>query len=109
MRLVEIPRLLSVSRADSTAAVGPDMTTCDGPLWLAITTPQDGPSAARVISGVAMTAAIAHRGPDSDGFYVSGGVGLGFRRLNQTVSLHDTPAIRGMIFKVRHLVVVEEA
>jgi asparagine synthase (glutamine-hydrolysing) len=30
----------------------------------------------------AMTAAIAHRGPDSDGFYVSGGVGLGFRRLS---------------------------
>src|SRR3984893_1324088 len=29
-----------------------------------------------------MTAAIAHRGPDSDGFYVSNGVGLGFRRLS---------------------------
>ena len=35
--------------------------------------------------------------------------GLGFRRLNQRVQLQDTPAIRGMIFKVRHLVVVEEA
>ena len=35
--------------------------------------------------------------------------GLGFRRLNQRVSVQDTPAIRGMIFKVRHLVVVEEA
>jgi len=35
--------------------------------------------------------------------------GLGFRRLNQTVELQDTPAIRGMIFKVRHLVVVEGA
>ena len=33
--------------------------------------------------------------------------GLGLRRLNQTVELEDTPAIRGMIFKVRHLVVVE--
>ena len=30
----------------------------------------------------AMTAVIAHRGPDSDGFYVSNGVGLGFRRLS---------------------------
>jgi large subunit ribosomal protein L30 len=35
--------------------------------------------------------------------------GLGFRRLHQRVELQDTPSIRGMIFKVRHLVVVEEA
>ncbi|MCH2173677.1 50S ribosomal protein L30 [Myxococcota bacterium] len=34
--------------------------------------------------------------------------GLGFRRLNQTVELEDTAAIRGMIRKVRHLVVVED-
>jgi large subunit ribosomal protein L30 len=34
--------------------------------------------------------------------------GLGFRRLNQTVELEDTPAIRGMIKKVIHLVVLEE-
>ena len=34
--------------------------------------------------------------------------GLGFRRLNQTVELEDTPAVRGMIRKVNHLVVVEE-
>jgi large subunit ribosomal protein L30 len=34
--------------------------------------------------------------------------GLGFRRLNQTVELEDTPAIRGMIRKVIHLVVLEE-
>jgi len=33
--------------------------------------------------------------------------GLGLRRLNQTVELEDTPAVRGMIFKVNHLVVVE--
>ncbi len=33
--------------------------------------------------------------------------GLGLRRLNQRVELEDTPAIRGMIRKVRHLVVVE--
>jgi len=33
--------------------------------------------------------------------------GLGLKRLNQTVELEDTPAIRGMIRKVRHLVVVE--
>ncbi len=35
--------------------------------------------------------------------------GLGFRKLNQRVELEDTPAIRGMIRKVRHLVVVEES
>ena len=34
--------------------------------------------------------------------------GLGFRRLNQRLQVQDTPSIRGMIFKVRHLVVVEE-
>ncbi|MBP8002193.1 MAG: 50S ribosomal protein L30 [Chloroflexi bacterium] len=33
---------------------------------------------------------------------------LGFRKLNQTVELDDTPAIRGMIHKVNHLVTVEE-
>ncbi len=31
---------------------------------------------------------------------------LGLRRLNQTVVLPDTPAFRGMIHKVRHLVEV---
>jgi large subunit ribosomal protein L30 len=32
---------------------------------------------------------------------------LGLRRLNHTVELKDTPAARGMIHKVRHLVTVE--
>ena len=34
--------------------------------------------------------------------------GLGLRRLNHTVELPDTPATRGMIHKVRHLVEVGE-
>lgn len=34
--------------------------------------------------------------------------GLGLSRLRQAVELQDTPAIRGMIDKVKHLVVVEE-
>jgi large subunit ribosomal protein L30 len=33
---------------------------------------------------------------------------LGLRRLHQTVEHDDNPVIRGMIFKVAHLVVVEE-
>jgi large subunit ribosomal protein L30 len=33
---------------------------------------------------------------------------LGLRRLGQTVELPDNPAVRGMIYKVRHLVTVEE-
>jgi large subunit ribosomal protein L30 len=33
--------------------------------------------------------------------------GLGLRRLNHTVEVADTPSIRGMIHKVRHLVVVQ--
>ena len=33
---------------------------------------------------------------------------LGLRKLHQSVLQEDTPAIRGMAFKVRHLVSVEE-
>jgi large subunit ribosomal protein L30 len=34
--------------------------------------------------------------------------GMGLRRLGHTVELPDTPATRGMILKVRHLVEVSE-
>jgi large subunit ribosomal protein L30 len=34
-------------------------------------------------------------------------MGLGLRRIRHTVELKDTPATRGMIHKVRHLVTVE--
>ncbi len=33
--------------------------------------------------------------------------GMGLRRINHTVELADSPSIRGMIHKVRHLVTVE--
>jgi large subunit ribosomal protein L30 len=33
---------------------------------------------------------------------------LGFKRLHQTVEHLDTPTLRGMLYKVAHLVVVEE-
>ena len=33
---------------------------------------------------------------------------MGLRRLGHTVELADTPATRGMIHKVRHLVTVQE-
>jgi large subunit ribosomal protein L30 len=33
---------------------------------------------------------------------------LGLRRVNQTVEVADTPSTRGMLSKVRHLIVVEE-
>ncbi|GAB4158520.1 MAG: 50S ribosomal protein L30 [Candidatus Promineifilaceae bacterium] len=33
---------------------------------------------------------------------------LGLRKLNQIIVQEDTPAIRGMLDKVRHLVTVEE-
>ena len=32
---------------------------------------------------------------------------LGLRRLNHTIEVADTPAVRGMLHKVRHLVTVE--
>ena len=35
--------------------------------------------------------------------------GLGLRRMHHVVELEDTAAVRGMITKVTHLVVVEEA
>lgn len=35
--------------------------------------------------------------------------GLGLRRLHQTVEHEDTPSIRGMLKKVRHLVEVKPA
>lgn len=34
--------------------------------------------------------------------------GLGFHRLQQVVEREDTPSVRGMVDKVRHLVVVVE-
>jgi large subunit ribosomal protein L30 len=33
---------------------------------------------------------------------------LGFKRLHQTVEHVDSPTLRGMLYKVAHLVVVEE-
>ena len=33
--------------------------------------------------------------------------GLGLRRMHHTVELEDTPAVRGMINKVRYLLAVE--
>lgn len=34
---------------------------------------------------------------------------LGLRRMNQTVTHEDTPQVRGMVDRVRHLVSLEEA
>ncbi len=36
-------------------------------------------------------------------------VGLGLNKINKTRELEDTPSVRGMIDKVRHLVSVDEA
>ena len=36
-------------------------------------------------------------------------VGLGLNKMNRTRELEDTPAVRGMINKVSHLVKIEEA
>lgn len=33
--------------------------------------------------------------------------GLGLRRMHQTVEVEDTPAVRGMINKISHLLVVK--
>lgn len=36
-------------------------------------------------------------------------IGLGLDKINRTRELEDTPAVRGMIDKVRHLIRVEDA
>lgn len=36
-------------------------------------------------------------------------VGLGLGKMSKTVELEDTPAIRGMIHKVRHMVEVQDS
>ena len=33
---------------------------------------------------------------------------LGLKRLNQVVAHEDSPAVRGMVYKVRHLVEIQE-
>ncbi|MEE2996968.1 MAG: 50S ribosomal protein L30 [Pseudomonadota bacterium] len=35
-------------------------------------------------------------------------IGLGLNKINRTRELEDTPAVRGMVNKVKHLVRVEE-
>lgn len=35
-------------------------------------------------------------------------IGLGLNKMNRTSELEDTPAVRGMINKVKHLVRVED-
>ena len=35
--------------------------------------------------------------------------GLGFTRLNQVVTRVDTPAVRGMVLKIPHLVVIVDS
>jgi len=36
-------------------------------------------------------------------------VGLGLNKMHKTRTLEDTPAVRGMINKVKHLVLIEES
>ncbi len=36
-------------------------------------------------------------------------IGLGLNRMHRTRELEDTPAVRGMVNKIQHLVRVEEA
>ncbi|TVR99271.1 MAG: 50S ribosomal protein L30 [Rhodospirillales bacterium] len=36
-------------------------------------------------------------------------IGLGLNKMNRTRELEDTPAVRGMIAKVKHLVRVDDA
>ena len=63
-------------------------------------------------SGNGKTAGRGHKGAKSrSGFkrnQLAVVTGLGLRRIRHTVELKDSPSIRGMIHKVRHLVEVSE-
>lgn len=52
---------------------------------------------------VTLTRSLIGRPPDQRTTVAS----LGLRRVNQTVEVADTPSNRGMLVKVRHLIVVE--
>jgi len=54
---------------------------------------------------VTLTKSLAKRLPNQ----LANAHGLGLKRIHQTVSLQDTPAIRGMINKIYFMVKVEEA
>lgn len=45
----------------------------------------------------------------ADMFQAANLKGLGLRKINDVRELEDTPAVRGMINKVNHLVAVEQA
>jgi large subunit ribosomal protein L30 len=52
---------------------------------------------------VTLVRSVIGRPPDQRATVAS----LGLRRIHQTVELVDTPSTRGMLTKVRHLIVVE--
>lgn len=54
---------------------------------------------------ITLVRSVIGRPPDQEATVRS----LGLRKIHQTVERPDTPDVRGMINKVRHLVTVEEA
>ena len=54
---------------------------------------------------VTLIKSLSKRNPN----HIANAHGLGLKRINQTVRLQDTPAIRGMINRIYYLVKVEEA
>jgi large subunit ribosomal protein L30 len=45
----------------------------------------------------------------ADKFQAANLRGLGLRKINDVAELEDTPSVRGMIYKVAHLVAVDKA
>ncbi|TLM66100.1 MAG: 50S ribosomal protein L30 [Deltaproteobacteria bacterium] len=64
------------------------------------------PETERTMADIKVT--LKRSGIGRDKYFTKVLQGLGLRRLNQTVTLKDTPEIRGMIVKVSHLVAVED-
>jgi large subunit ribosomal protein L30 len=67
-----------------------------------------------------MTGKVGNKGPTIRIKYVKSAIGcprrhklvvksLGFKRLNQVITRMDTPAIRGMVAKIPHLVTIVES
>ena len=89
--------------APAAAAAAPKAATAGAPAPAAAPKPRPAPASAPVRVRLVRSGICAPRDQKATLF------GLGLRRLNQEVVRPDTPSLRGMLHKVRHLVEVSAA
>jgi large subunit ribosomal protein L30 len=91
------------TKAAPAASAAPKAATAGAPAPAAAPKPRPAPAAAPVRVRLVRSGICAPRDQKATLF------GLGLRRLNQEVVRPDTPSLRGMLHKVRHLVEVSAA